>query len=438
MDKFAVDLTNTPGAYYLLAYFLSSCLYISMNPKRMKGWKLYGVQLLFFITLGSFILVTDQIMVALFVPCVLIEIFILWLSIYACCEMDWKKAAYFCVRVFILGEFAASLEWQLFYYGLMNLQIELNVGWNLLFLVCSHTLVFGVMYFLERRYRERNANFYVSGKDLWVSIFLGIIVYVISNISYVFENTPFSSRFPAEIFIIRTLADFGGVGILFAYHMQLQELNMKLERDYLQNILYMQYENYRISEESIALVNQKYHDLKHQIALFRTSSDADEKNIYLDQLEQEIKTYEASNKTGNKVLDTILTTKSLQCQNQGISLTCVADAKEIDFMHPMDISALFGNALDNAMESVKKIPDTERRLIHLSVVKQKGFVRIKIENCYEGELEFEDGIPKTTKSNKKYHGFGIKSIKRIVEKYNGSVTVNTQNGWFELRILIPR
>lgn len=438
MDKFAVDLTNTPGAYYLLAYFLSSCLYISMNPKRMKGWKLYGVQLLFFIILGSFIIVTDQIMVALFVPCVLIEIFILWLSIYVCCDMDWKKAAYFCVRVFILGEFAASLEWQLFYYGLMNLQVELNVGWNLLFLVSSHTLVFGIMYFLERRYKERNTSFYVSGKDLWVSIFLGIIVYVISNISYVFENTPFSSRFPAEIFIIRTLADFGGVGILFAYHMQLQELNMKLERDYLQNILYMQYENYRISEESIALVNQKYHDLKHQIALLRTSSGTDEKNTYLDQLEQEIKTYEASNKTGNKVLDTILTTKSLQCQNQGISLTCVADAKEIDFMHPMDISALFGNALDNAMESVKKISDMERRLIHLSVVKQKGFVRIKIENCYEGELEFEDGIPKTTKSNKKYHGFGIKSIKRIVEKYNGSVTVNTQDGWFELRILIPR
>ncbi len=438
MDKFAVDLTNTPGAYYLLAYFLSSCLYISMNPKRMKGWKLYGVQLLFLIILGNFIIVTDQIMVALFVPCVLIEIFILWLSIYVCCDMDWKKAAYFCVRVFILGEFAASLEWQLFYYGLMNLQVELNVGWNLLFLVSSHTLVFGIMYFLERRYKERNTSFYVSGKDLWVSIFLGIIVYVISNISYVFENTPFSSRFPAEIFIIRTLADFGGVGILFAYHMQLQELNMKLERDYLQNILYMQYENYRISEESIALVNQKYHDLKHQIALLRTSSGMDEKNTYLDQLEQEIKTYEASNKTGNKVLDTILTTKSLQCQNQGISLTCVADAKEIDFMHPMDISALFGNALDNAMESVKKISDMERRLIHLSVVKQKGFVRIKIENCYEGELEFEDGIPKTTKSNKKYHGFGIKSIKRIVEKYNGSVTVNTQDGWFELRILIPR
>lgn len=55
-------------------------------------------------------------------------------------------------------------------------------------------------------------------------------------------------------------------------------------------------------------------------------------------------------------------------------------------MDVMDISALFGNALDNAIESVKKIPDREKRLIHVAVAKQKGFLRIRVENCYEGVL----------------------------------------------------
>lgn len=438
MGGFEVDLTNTPGIYYFIAYFLSSCLYISLNPKRRKGIRLLGIQLLFFLILGSFMIATDQIMVALFVPCILIEISIMWFLIYASCDMDKKTAAYFCIRAFILGEFAASLEWQLFYYGLMNWQLELSMKWNLFFLCSSHVVVFGIMYLLENRYRERNNNFQVTRKDLWISVFMGILVYVVSNMSYAFENTPFSSRFPAEIFIIRTLADFGGVGILFAYHMQLHELNTKLERDYLQSILHMQYENYRITEESIEVVNQKYHDLKHQISLLRAMPGAEDKNSYLDQLEQEIKAYETSNKTGNKILDTILTSKSIQCQKQNISLTCVADGKEMEFMHPMDISALFGNALDNAIEGVQKIADTEKKLIHLSVVKQKGFLRIKVENCYEGKLEFEDGIPKTSKANKKYHGFGMKSIKRIVEKYNGSVIADIKDGWFELSILIPR
>lgn len=56
------------------------------------------------------------------------------------------------------------------------------------------------------------------------------------------------------------------------------------------------------------MVNQKYHDLKHHIQLLRAASAA-ERTEYLDQMEQQIRTYEAQNKTGNRVLDTILTAK---------------------------------------------------------------------------------------------------------------------------------
>ena len=59
-------------------------------------------------------------------------------------------------------------------------------------------------------------------------------------------------------------------------------------------------------------------------------------------------------------------------------------------MNPMDISALFGNALDNAIESVKKLPNPEQRLIHVSAMRQKDFLRIRVENCYSGELRFVD------------------------------------------------
>ncbi|WP_243134812.1 ATP-binding protein [Murimonas intestini] len=432
------DLNNTPGIYYALAYIFSSCLYISLNKKRLTGKRRAAAQTGFAVLLLVFMIATDQIAVKWFIPCVLAEIGILWLSIHTCCDMDWKKSAYFCTRVFILGELAASLDWQLFYFGLMNWELELNMVWNLMFLTVSYGSVFGVMYLLERSYRKENEELHISGRELRVTVFLLLLVYMMSNMSYVFSNTPFSSQFPAEMFTIRTLVDLGGVGILFAYHMQIQEINVKLENAYLQNMLHSQYENYKISEESIALVNQKYHDLKHQIAFLRSSIDDREKETYLNQMEQEIKLYEAQNKTGNKVLDTILTAKTLQCQNQGISLTCVADGEAIEFMHPMDITALFGNALDNAIESVKKIADPEKRLIHMVVSRQKNFLRIKVENCYEGTLEFENGMPKTTKLDKKFHGYGMKSIKTIVEKYSGSVTVLAKDGWFELRILISR
>ena len=137
------------------------------------------------------------------------------------------------------------------------------------------------------------------------------------------------------------------------------------------------------------------------------------------------------------MLDTILTSKSLHCQQNGIQLTCVADGAALDFMDVMDLSALFGNALDNAIEGVSLLPDTEQRLIHLAVARQKGFVSIRLENRCRDSLHVEKGLPRTTKAEKGLHGYGLKSIQATVEKYGGSVTVHAESGWFELRILIP-
>lgn len=432
-----VDLSNTPGIYYALAYWLSCTFFIGMNPKRQTGWKLWLVHGLFFAAISTFMVLTDGITVVWFYPCVMFYVFLMLLFIKICCDVSWQKAGYFCARAFILGEFAASLEWQLFYFGLTVLHFPLRHDVNLIFLIAVHGLVFGLNYLLERRYREGYATLRITWKELSAVIILCVAVFSVSNISYVFKNTPFSSQFPFEVFIIRTLVDLGGLLMLYANHAQLQELSMRHEMESLQNLLHMHYANYRSSEESIALVNRKYHDLKHQIELLRSEVSSDRKLEYLDQMEQEIKAYEAQNKTGNHVLDTILTTKSVKCRNLGIELTCVADGKLLDFMHPMELSALFGNALDNAIESVSKISDREKRLIHVSVAKQKQFLRIRVENCYEGEIRFKNGFPVTTKEDKRHHGFGLKSMQSTVAKYHGSMTIQAKDGWFELRILFP-
>ncbi len=430
-------LSNTPGQYYAFAYWLSVMLYSSLAPRRIKGIKFWGIGVLFLGFLMSFMTVTHNIPVIWFVPTMIVTVASMFLIIYLCCELNLVNAGYYCVRAFILGELAASLEWQLYYYGLITLKLPPSIGVNLIFLMLSHSVVFGFMYMVERKYRANAGKLHINRRELLSAAVIGLAVYAISNLSYIYKNTPFSSQFPAEIFIIRTLVDLGGVGILFAYHVLLQEVNIKLEMESMQNILHMQYNNYKMNEESIAMVNQKYHDLKHQIALLRAETSSDHKLEYLDQMEREIKAYEAQNKTGNKVLDTILTGKSLRCQHESISLTCVADGSLLHFMHPMDISTLFGNALDNAIESVKKIKDSDKRLIHLSVSKEKEFLRVRVENCYEGDIEFNNGLPATTKRDKRFHGFGIKSIQSTAHKYGGSVTIDAKKGWFELRILIP-
>ena len=68
---------------------------------------------------------------------------------------------------------------------------------------------------------------------------------------------------------------------------------------------------------------------------------------------------------------------------------------------------------------------------------EKGFLRIRIENYCDQRLVFVDGMPVTTKRDKRYHGFGMKSMRRTVEKYGGSMVAAQKDGWFELKILIP-
>ena len=383
-----------------------------------------------------FMFLTDDVPTLLFWPCIILEFSGLYAIMYLGNGMNRIRTMYYTIHIFIIGEFTASLEWLLCFFVIRKAAEKVSLL-QILCLIASYALVQWILFMIERKLYRKPISVDINQRELFTVAVIGISVYLMSNLSYASVNTPFSAQLPRELFNIHTWVDLGGLAILFAYHLQLIELQMKVDFDNMQNILDMQYANYQISKKSVDMVNQKYHDLKHQINLLRAEFDSKDALVYLDKMEREIESYEAQNKTGNKILDTILTGKSLYCQQNDIKLTVVADGSLLNFMDIMDVSALFGNALDNAIESVSAIQDKEKRLIHLTVSRDKGFVRIRMENCYGGELDFENGLPQTTKKDRNYHGYGLKSMRSTVQKYNGSVRVDAKDGWFELRILIP-
>ena len=277
----------------------------------------------------------------------------------------------------------------------------------------------------------------IGWKECLSAFLIAISVFAVSNISYLTINTPFSGRYSFEIANIRTIVDLAGIAILYAHLMQCCEMRARKELEAVQNVLQNQYAQYVQSKESIELINYKYHDLKHQIAVLRSEEDPKKREEFLNRMEEEIRQYEAQNKTGNKVLDTVLTTKSLYCNKHGITFTCVADGTLLDFMDVMDICSIFGNALDNAIECEMKIPEKEKRLIHVTVSRQKSFLILRFENYYEEELQYKEGSLITTKKEKSSHGYGLKSIKYTVNKYEGAVSIDTKDHWFDLKILIP-
>lgn len=429
-------IPDIPRYYTALAEWLACLVYLSQSPLRLRGWKLgavcagmLGVQI-------TFLQLTRNLSLIWWIPCMVGAVCLMLLFLSICCNMSLLNVGYVTIRAFILAEFAAALEWQLYIYSAFCTQ-QGRGFLRILFLTVVYTVVFGFMYYLENRRRTYNLRMQVTKGEMWGAVAIGVAAFLMSNLSYAYSNTPFSNDFITDIFNTRTMVDLGGLAILYAYHVQRAELNVRYELDSIQNILQNQYAQYRQSRETIEVINQKYHDLKHQIIALRAENDPERRDHWLDEMEADIRTYEAQNKTGNPVLDTVLTSKSLYCQKHGIYLTCVVDGTLLDFMEVRDLCTIFGNALDNAIECELEIPDRDKRLIHLTVAQQKGFVMVRLENYCETQLKFEDGMPITTKEDQRYHGFGLKSIRYTAEKYNGTMTVNNEENWFELKILIP-
>lgn len=198
-----------------------------------------------------------------------------------------------------------------------------------------------------------------------------------------------------------------------------------------------QKEIYEISKENIDVINKKCHDLKHQVAALRTVKSDAQRNKFIDELESSVMIYDSVMKTGNETLDTLLSEKSLLCEQESIAWTCVADGRLLDFMDPIDLFTLFGNALDNAIESVRKLSNPEKRVIALTLYSKPNMAVIQLENYYEGEIVFSDSVPVTTKDDAPNHGYGVRSIREIAGKYGGSVSIDTQDGIFLLCIVLP-
>ena len=214
------------------------------------------------------------------------------------------------------------------------------------------------------------------------------------------------------------------------------ERNLRNELEIVSVLFHESEKRFKRSEENVMLLNLKCHDLKHQIREYAGKVSIDKE--YVKDLVDIVDIYDSSVKTGNAALDLILTEKSLFCHRNKIILTCLADCSRLKFISDADLYSLFGNIVDNAIEAVMKITDKGKRSINVIVKNVGTFVSIEVDNYFSSGLIFDaDGLPKTDKLEEGYHGFGLKSIKMITEKYGGDLNISANDNIFSLSILFP-
>lgn len=350
-----------------------------------------------------------------------------------------REGLYITARAFILGELIASLHWQLVTFARHALGLTPTWWQSHITLVVTYGLCFFIAYTVERGNFSQTQPTVPTMSAAVMTLATTLITFAMSNLSFVSTNTPFSGTIGQEVFYIRTLVDLCGFVILYAQQEQARRLASNLELASIDAQLKSQHQEYLQSKENLDSIGRLAHDLKHQIAALRAQVDPEHMAAGFEQLEASVQRYSAQQHTGNPVLDVILTAKTHTCADKGITFTAVADGKLLDGMSSMDIASLFGNALDNAIEATSKLSDPEKRLIRLALYRQGQFVVLRVENYYDSALKTDtEGNLRTTKKDTRSHGFGVKSIRHIVQQYGGEVTIRTKDHWFTLTALVPR
>ena len=426
-------LPDIPRQLTALAEWGACIVYIAVLARGWSWWK-FAVGLP--VGLGVLMIVqwlAGQLPLSLWAPGMVVAIGVMFLLLWFCLGLTPLATLFLTARALVLAEFVASLQWQLqsFFFAESMPALE----FALIALVYGGTLTLAA--FAEARHMPRGSAVDVGTRELWVTAFIAALTFFVSNISFITPNTPFSGRLGLEVFYIRTLVDLCGFVALYAQQQQRVTLLAQTENDAVNSLLRSQHEQYLQSKRTIEQVNRKYHDMKNQIDVIRSEPDPGRKAAYLDELEDSIQNFAMQRRTGNSVLDTLLTAKGAYCAEQRIELSCVADGAMLGFMSVVDITSIFGNALDNAIESSMRVADHEKRLIRVAVFSQNALLMIRIENSFDGRISIVEGQPITLKADPSRHGYGLKNIQSAAEKYGGTATFDATDNWFSLRILIP-
>ena len=222
--------------------------------------------------------------------------------------------------------------------------------------------------------------------------------------------------------------------MIFVYAKNLLYLREQEQRDKVQIAqLQQQYAYYQDKLKDEERIRSIYHDMKNHLLVLEGSQGTEVTRQMAQELRSQIADYENYIHTGNSFLDIIIRDKAEKAREKQIDFSAFIDFGGVDFIEPLDISTLFGNGIDNAIEASEKLPE-EQRVILVKAGNVQDFVSILIENNCADELH-ADGH--TTKADKFLHGFGISNMKKAAEKYSGSCTTTQENGKFILKILLP-
>ena len=419
-------LTEVPSLIYGLQVTIAEILFICfIMPKRSLWWLRLALCAVASVAVCAFVpdlFVYDFLYLPLLIMITAVVITAFFVSSAK------PNMVFFCLVATMLMQHTA--ECLTMVIRLLSHVVSDNWWYNVISVVC-YALVYSlciVLFRLRSKIIELK-----SWPILLISAVVFLGVFGIRNVFYALD-IEFSS---AVYIIINVYAAVCCVSLLLFLCSVNSEQHLITQNDIMEGLLKREREHYNRLVQNQDAINRKCHDLKYQLRALRENISDKEREQYLDKIEKDILIYDMIAKTGNVSLDRTLSEKYLYCTQNNIQFTYMVDAEGLEFMDSIDIYTLFGNTIDNAIECVIGYNDIDKRVISLRIFKAFGTLRIHLENYCEDSPMITDGQIETSKNDKNNHGFGLKSIRFITEKYNGYMTVTTEKKIFSLDIMIP-
>nr|WP_325307332.1 ATP-binding protein [uncultured Oscillibacter sp.] len=181
-------------------------------------------------------------------------------------------------------------------------------------------------------------------------------------------------------------------------------------------------------------VNAKlFHDFHNHIGVLRqflTHEKYGEAVRYLDELQAPVRNLTAAVWTGDETADYLISSKAAAAEADGVRFQAQVEFPHRTNIRSVDLCAILGNLLDNAIEAARQVPDPSGRTVTLTIRRIHQMLVIKVENSFAGAPVQEKGELKTTKTEGGLHGWGLKSAQTAAEKYDGMVQASVSGEVF--------
>ena len=176
-----------------------------------------------------------------------------------------------------------------------------------------------------------------------------------------------------------------------------------------------------------------YHDLHNHIeAIYQCllQGDTEEAARYCEDLRTPVREISQTVWTGDKALDYLISSKMALAEQEQIKTKVNIEYPHNTNIRSVDLTTILGNLLDNALEAAQAAPDG-LRFLNLTIRRINAMLIIKVENGYGHDLKREDGKLLTTKSNRAFHGWGLKSVQTAADRYDGTISTDDKDGIFQ-------